>query len=1295
MALLWLAAGVLPSGVLYAQKIYGNEWIQPQQTYLRIPVTQTGWYRLTPEELRQAGLAPDAVPARSLQLFRRGKEVALHVAGEADGRLDAQDFIEFYGERNDGAPDSLLYVTPRALPHPHYSLFSDTAAYFLTWRLDGQPGLRVPQVPPLAASPTASYHREEVLQLFTQEYPAGNIYPLGAGYDNGYIQTPYDVGEGWTGRTRTSGQWETLRLATQRARRDSFQLATVQVLLAGRSAGTHRVEVWTGEATAPKRKLGEISWENYGTVLFMATLQPDDLATDGAVVVSLVPRAAPDAVSVSYVHWKYPQEVFLPESTPQKFFYVQPGTTIQVPATTGWTYYDVTNPHVPRRLAPGTSTAPEVQKVLAVREPLRAGTLRRMAFGVLDPSAINYLIVSHPALRQPTHGLTDPVAEYARYRASAAGGSYVPLVLNSQDVYDRFNYGEPGPLGIRRLLDWLHTRGQLRHAFLIGRALDPQTARPRATRWFEDMVPTAGWPGSDVALAMGLDPAAPHVPLVPVGRINALSAADVANYLEKVKQHEAQPAAAPWRKKVLHLSGGQNASEVGTFKTYVRDYEQKWQGTGVAAAIRTISKQTDAPVEQFPIAPLVNEGVALMTLFGHSSLNVTDIDIGNATDDARGYRNEHRYPAVVVNGCALGNFYYTPNVISSNWVLAPKRGAILFLSHTHNGLSTSMQRYSNALYEVLADAAYTSESFGTIQKEAIRRYMRLYPLLSDIVTAQQMSLQGDPAIRIFPARQPDYAWQSTSATFTDAQGGPLTAWSDSLRVRIVAANHGRYQPGTYQLQIRRFKDDALTASYLLTRPTFPLADTLSVLLPNTSHSGGDERWEWVLDPENRLSEENKNNNRLTQVLSLPEGGAVPLLPAAGDTLTQRNVTLVAQVPAGRAGLRVVFEQSTFADFRTLSRDTVTADGLVARLSVQLAEASPQVVYWRVRLVGDTARQSRWFRYAPATPPASPRLPEGIAYASELFAQVPAGADFRPVFSFQNLTQVPFRDSLVVVVRDEAQEGTFTETRFRIPPLVAGATYTYQPTLPTQRRLGNNRLSVSFNATRLPELQYENNTAELYFEVLPNRTPPTLDVLVDGRRLTDGEVVAPRPAIEVLLSDHNAYVAPSDTTHYRLWLREDCSNCPERRLWLSEAQWAQVPGQGFTLTARPPEALKPARYRLRVEGTDGSGNVAAPYQIRFRVTDAPPLVTVVASPNPARDWVRFQLDLEGSEPPPHWQVTLFDASGKQLAVLKKNAHLGRNELFWDMAHLPAGLYIYRLEVLGGPWQEVRSGRLIKQ
>ena len=110
---------------------YGNEWIENEgynKSYFKIAVTSDGIHRVSQATLAAAGLT--GVSGDDLILYHHGQPHPIFVS--TNGLLGASDFIEFYGEKNRGEVDKQLYPDSTFQPNPHYSLFNDTAVYFLT-----------------------------------------------------------------------------------------------------------------------------------------------------------------------------------------------------------------------------------------------------------------------------------------------------------------------------------------------------------------------------------------------------------------------------------------------------------------------------------------------------------------------------------------------------------------------------------------------------------------------------------------------------------------------------------------------------------------------------------------------------------------------------------------------------------------------------------------------------------------------------------------------------------------------------------------------------------------------------------------------------------------------------------------------------------------------------------------------------------------------------------------------------------------------------------------------------------
>src|SRR5690349_10024733 len=103
---------------------FPNEWINFSQPYFKIPVARDGIYRLRYTDLQAAGFPVNSDP-RFIQLFHRGKEQSIYIKGQGDAVFNSSDYIEFYGRRNDGTLDSILYRPSSLQPHKYYNLYSD------------------------------------------------------------------------------------------------------------------------------------------------------------------------------------------------------------------------------------------------------------------------------------------------------------------------------------------------------------------------------------------------------------------------------------------------------------------------------------------------------------------------------------------------------------------------------------------------------------------------------------------------------------------------------------------------------------------------------------------------------------------------------------------------------------------------------------------------------------------------------------------------------------------------------------------------------------------------------------------------------------------------------------------------------------------------------------------------------------------------------------------------------------------------------------------------------------------
>ena len=738
-----------------------TNWIKYRQTYLKIPIVENGLYRVTATELGQAGVPVDQLDPTTLQLFHRGIEQAIFVANETTNRLGTGGFLEFYGRGNDGTPDSALYRPATAQPHPYFSLFNDTTAYFLTWRLDGQPSKRMAAYTDTTSANLTpdAWHWANELRLFTADYPG-----WAAGLSDKIEYSHYEAGEGYTGvlQQKEKPFHSVFQLTDPVRNGPDLQL---DVLLVGRDYLNHRVDCLVGTTPNTQHVADSVCFTGYANARIQSTTNWTDVGTNSQVVVSTVSRGeftSTDAYSVSYIRLRYPQK-FRANGQASVLFQLQknpigrslvPIAAVQ-PNTRFW---DIIDPNALISIGATTLTSDSVQlvvrgtdtprMVLAVSQPKRVPALKPVTFTEWTNRKPTYLIISHEALMQPINGQPNAVRVYAAYRASAAGGNHDTLTATMSQLFDQYSYGERHPLAIRRFAAQMlrQTNGVAPYLLLLGRGRSTPGIRRDPQQSMLDLVMTAGFPGSDGVFTAGLANAEPDVPAMPTGRINAGTPQEILDYLNKVKEYEKPGNKGPWRKNLLHLSGGRSSNERVLFRQLVDSYQQQAVGQSLGARVTTISKMTDMLVEPLNVAKPVNDGVGLITFFGHSGLDVTDLDIGFCSSDVLGYRNAGRYPVLFINGCAIGNFFFGRPTLTTDWVLTPNRGAIAAIAQSHLGYVDVMHVYTTIFYNLLTDSTQRHKSIGQLQQETIRRVLAQTPDGRTLANAQQMVLQGDPAV---------------------------------------------------------------------------------------------------------------------------------------------------------------------------------------------------------------------------------------------------------------------------------------------------------------------------------------------------------------------------------------------------------------------------------------------------------------------------------------------------------------------------------------------------------------------
>ncbi len=939
---------------------FANDWINSNQQYYKIQVVEDGWYRVTNTELVSAGVPISIITPDRVQLFRNGEEVAIF-RESSNNLLTA---FEFYGQKNDGSLDTELYSAANEQPNRRYSLYTDTASYFFTWSLT-QSGKRTSLNTNQAKTvPQEPYFLEKLLVQQTSIYSEGQKY----GQENELSSGTFAAGEGWTGAAigKTGTQSFSFDLPSKVT---TGVKPSVSVLLAGGNNQNHNIEVSVGPTTATQRVIATINFTGYRTQTSTTEFEWTDVGTDNkcVVIVRAVGFAGiEERISVSYVELTYPKQFALSGSN-FDLFDLQSTTNdryvISIPTTNAANtrIYNVADPYtVVRHVTASFSDRLEVvlgsdaSTFVAVTSPMIVPRISRAMSTYLNPGTSNYLIVSHPLLRLPATTGQDQVAAYEAYRESAVGGGFQVYSASIQDIYDQFGYGNPSPLAIRNYFEFALNTSSVQYGLLIGKGVNLTFGYGRATISTPHFVPTFGYPGSDALFTakIGQDETR-----FPVGRVNATSPEEVADYLNKVKAMEAQGYNELWRKNFIHLSGGQNQFELASFYNTISNYSTIVESDFVGGKASIRRKETSDPVESIYVTEEVNKGVSMITFFGHSGSFTQDVEIGNPRRDGnpKEFANTGKYPVLLMNGCNSGSIFDANDSYIDDWVMVENLGAIAGIAHVDFATSQSLRIFSNLFYDI---AFRRSDSFGMsigqIHQQVLAEYFASYGnSLPNESILYGMLIIGDPAVKVFGAQKPDYVITNVDVYVSGQPDERPLSTSAEFPVFLVVRNFGRTVTDSLTIKIDRTLPDGKVLSYSknFLRPLYQ--DTLRFDLENAPGNtyDGQNLLLVTLDPDDVTPELNETNNQASLDLFLAKGSTINLFPVDFGIVSSPQATLKFQSVdflSGEQDFSLEVDTSSSFSSPFFQSQTLTGSLFIAHQVNLSSLTDSTVIYWRTR-----------------------------------------------------------------------------------------------------------------------------------------------------------------------------------------------------------------------------------------------------------------------------------------------------------------------------------------------------------
>jgi len=645
---------------------YAQQLVLAADNGLKIYVSKEGWYRLTRAAMVAAGFDPGSDP-RALSLYMLGTEQSMIVDDGGDGKLDANDAIEFYA-------------------YPLDSVSTGARTYWLRSRKGSENRVTTSQITggdPITGSVPFTFDRVERSVFFAalrNNGDAGNFF--------GEL-----IGD-WTGI-------EPLRVGNIDSTYGGN--ATLQLVVQGGTDGTHTIDV-----AINGHDLGVVALQFQEQPTFTFQL-PQSWLLPGANSVALTSLNGDNDVSVvaesrlTYQH--------LLRADNGALDVVLPGgrsVTIGGFGTNTVRAIDITDTQHPTEML--TTVAADPQGGFAATfSTLSGGDRTVLAFDSTRLLAPGELAANAPSSWSATNGNSNGskgpadfyIVSNRSYLDAAAslkslrdGQGIATTIIDVDDLYDEFNFGIRAPEAIRSFFKlaagWKHAPSA---ALLLGDAsIDPRDYFGFGS---VDYVPTKLVATTYQKTASDdwfTDFNGDGIADIPVGRIPADTPAEASLIIGKITSR-GTPSGA-WSKNAL----------------FVADAPIDYDFPGVAASlVKLLPAPMTSQIIDFSktssahsdIVNAMNSGALISTYIGHASVEMWGDNVF-LSSDALALSNGSRLPVVFAMNCLNGYFHdvFTESLAEA-LLKAPNGGAVAVWASSTLTQPDQQAIMSRALYQQL------------------------------------------------------------------------------------------------------------------------------------------------------------------------------------------------------------------------------------------------------------------------------------------------------------------------------------------------------------------------------------------------------------------------------------------------------------------------------------------------------------------------------------------------------------------------------------------------------------------
>ena len=807
-------------------------WYSPSKDYYKIYLRSKGVYRVTYEELFQAGFNLPVVPVNKLELFCNGKKIPIDVVTSGQNIFGPGDYIQFVGY----APEPTKYASQNIynLSNVYWLSYQSEAGGAYYQNKDGYP---TTYINTYKASPiTLHFEQDKIYEQF------------------GYAPDDHRDFWQWGKATGSNGKADTYFTGALEYPRRQFTDSTsmtVRVNMHGMTYNsTHEAKIsilaYTSASDYKEKLLGTSVWtdQTESTYERRFVVSADSVKLNVYNDLKVAVEGKPNVSDEIRINWYELDYWIMNMADTNHYSFKNPIEAVGKTMFTVWEWKrDNMKIYIPEKgsmiknpriVNDEYSTVQFVDSCIGQTEYFcvandyfyKVDSVRKHIPSDIRniQNGADIIVIAHPRF-------TAAAERYANYRTSNFPDKSVVnprvKIVDVFKIYDEFSFGllDPGALQLFAKYAFEKWSGRkVQYLVLLGdmswdyRQLLP-TSRPNFVPSMTYQAYQYGRASSDnlIACVAGDD----AVPDLAIGRLSC-ETQDEANILvDKIVNYPADNSKY-WKQNILLVASGKdNADETQMrFNSKSNDLERLFLTPNGFKGSKVYGFPNDPQDKPYygkgpDIRAAIDKGAAMVNFYGHGGGYQWDFIFLN--EDIPQLKNGGKLPFVASVTCYTAHFD-NQEIFGEIFSKIPGKGCIGFWG------SSGLTFWDPAWYmnERLYNQVFNNRNY-TIGNAIMHAKGEVDPIGQNLYTINLLTYLGDPALRLALPDKPDFEIKSSDISISPEN--PIVG--DTVNVKVYYRNNGTtFGSDSVTVQLFANGTDSLSLIGAVKRPSFTLSDSL-------------------------------------------------------------------------------------------------------------------------------------------------------------------------------------------------------------------------------------------------------------------------------------------------------------------------------------------------------------------------------------------------------------------------------------------------------------------------------------